>query len=182
MNVDRAPWREDSPGGGGYVYQSKRRGPSDYGAVEDKFLSILFLKYIFNSDEQAVIKAECFAFYKGKLVVRTNMERSGSFGIIFFSRKENGHDTAADVLRHEYGHTVQLDILGEVKYFFCIGIPSYFEWGNASYYDRPQEITANIFGNASLGDPTDTQIMDGYKYLRDSYYYGIFAWAMYDWG
>ena len=141
-----------------------------------------FDRYVNNTSEATVLNADYYAFYKGKLVIRINGERSGSFGIIFLTRETNNRDDRVEIIRHEYGHTVQLDYLGPIKYFFCIFIPSADKWGNAPYYDRPQEITANIFGGANLGNPTPAQIYDGFKYLKDSYNWGIWAWTMYDWG
>ena len=80
-----------------------------------------------NENEQKVLESNYFSAYKGKLVLRTNLSRSGSFDILFIKRKGDKNDVLPDEVRHEYGHTKQLDQLGIMKYTFCIGIPSLFD-------------------------------------------------------
>ena len=78
------------------------------------------------------------------------MDRSGSFGVLFITYETNDRSDAADIIRHEYGHTKQLDELGLFDYFLYIGIPSFFELNSEDYedyYDRPWEVTANILGD-----------------------------------
>ena len=100
-----------------------------------------------NTSEKKVLDSNYVSAYKRKVVIRTNLERSGSFGALFISRKALKRSEPEDEVRHKYGHTKQLDQLGIVKYTMCIGIPSMFEWGSDSvYYRRPWEITADIYG------------------------------------
>ena len=47
------------------------------------------MAFFTNTSEEVVLDAEYFAFYKGHLVIRTDGERSGSFGILFITRETN---------------------------------------------------------------------------------------------
>ena len=121
--------------------------PHSYGSVSDKFYTIRFLKFIFNTDEQAVLDAEYFAFYKGQLVIREDWAftngRSGSFIIMFL----NSNETDVNTVRHKWGHFVQLLQLGIVEYTFSILLPSVLsDPYNKHYYSNPWEITADIYG------------------------------------
>ena len=171
FNAMRMPW-QDSPIGGKSAYSLiQSSGP------ENPWIMGIVARYVMNSDEQAVLDAEHFAFYKGILVIRTNLDRSGSFGILFISRKENMRDNPEDVVRHEHGHTVQLAQLGIVKYAFCIFVPSCFQWGsNPEYYRRPWEITADIFGGVQSRSYPGYEAA-GFEYLLNSNMWGILAWT-----
>ena len=46
-----------------------------------------------------------------------------SFGVIFMG---NGDSITSDVVKHEYGHTVQLKELGLVTYALTVATPSLF--------------------------------------------------------
>lgn len=61
-----------------------------------------------NKSEKKVLKSNYFSAYKGKVVVRTNLNRSGSYGALFITRETNQRKNPEDVVRHEYGHTKQL--------------------------------------------------------------------------
>ena len=130
-----------------------------------------------NQSEEKVLESNYFSFYKGHLVIRTNLDRSGSFGFLFISRDANKSPHPEDEVRHEYGHTVQLKQLGIVKYALCIGIPSLFEWGSDSeYYRRPWEITADIYGGVQSRSYPGYEY-EGFQYLAISRLFGIIAWA-----
>ena len=164
-----------SGGGGGVGITS----PSTSKAASDKVIANE-IAYFNNTDEQAVLEAEYFAFYKGCLVIRTNGDRSGSFGILFITRETNSRQDAEDVIRHEYVHTIQLEQLGVVKYLLCIGVPSFFEWGSdPEYYRRPWEITADIYGGVQSRSYPVYDVV-GFQYLSDSKNWGIFAWLTID--
>lgn len=172
-----APWRDSGCGGWPQgIYTSQQ----DYGSVADKFYTVRAIKYILNTDEQVVLDAEYFAFYKGCLVIRTNGNRSGSFGVLFITRETNTRDYPEDIIRHEYGHTVQLAQLGVVKYALCIGLPSLFEWGSdQEYYRHPWEITADIYGGVqSRCYPGYEEA--GFVYLIISKLWGVGAWLTID--
>jgi len=112
----------------------------------------------------------CFANFKGGKAV------ASSFGILFITRETNSRPDAEDVIRHEYGHTIQLKQLGIVKYALCIGIPSLFEWGSdPEYYRRPWEITADIYGNVQSRSYPGYEDA-GFQYLENSGKWGIFVW------
>ena len=106
----------------------------------------------FNSDPMKVIESKKVSFYKGTPVVRTNFNRSGTFGAIFLQRE--GDELSPGLVAHEYGHTFQQLLLGPVPYLFWIMIPSAGEWGvdrasehyRESYYRRPWEALASIMG------------------------------------
>lgn len=174
-----SPWKNDSPGGGG-LPQGIHTPQQDYGTVADKFYTVRALKYVLNTDEQVVLAAEYFAFYKGCLAIRTNGKRSGSFGVLFITRETNTRDYPEDIIRHEYGHTVQLAQLGVVKYALCIGLPSFFEWGSdQEYYRRPWEITVDIYGGVQSRCYPGYEAA-GFEYLIISGLLGIGAWLTID--
>jgi hypothetical protein len=130
-----------------------------------------------NTDEQVVLGADYFAFYKGVPVFRTNGNRSGSFGVLFITRETNERAHPEDMVRHEYGHVVQLKQLGVVKYAVGIMIPSWLEWDpNPNYYARRCEITADIFGGVESRTYTLSEICLGYSYLQKVDKQGIGAW------
>ena len=133
-----------------------------------------------NKSEKKVLKSNYFSAYKGKVVVRTNLNRSGSYGALFITRETNQRKNPEDVVRHEYGHTKQLDKLGVVKYTACIGVPSLFEWGDGEYYDKPWEVTADIYGDVQSRNPSDASVAEGFDYLENSYKYGILVWFTID--
>ncbi|MGN1155740.1 MAG: hypothetical protein ACI4TK_06150, partial [Agathobacter sp.] len=133
-----------------------------------------------NESEAKVLESNYFSSYKGKIVIRTNFERSGSFGILFISRDAYKHKSPEDEVRHEYGHTKQLDKLGIINYTLCIGIPSAFEWGSDKvYYRRPWEITADRYGGVQSRRYPDYENA-GYKYLKNSRMWGVFVWFTID--
>lgn len=102
----------------------------------------------FNVSEIAVLNSNKVSFYKGVPVFRFNHNRSGSFLAIFLTNETNSRKNPKDVIRHEWGHNVQQLILGPANSFFCIFLPSWLQWSTRSYYDRPWEITADIFGRS----------------------------------
>lgn len=115
-----------------------------------------------NTDEGKVLSAHYFSCYRGVRVWKMKLKRSGSVGAIFLDPRED-----ADTLRHEYGHTVQLKRLGFFRYLFCIGIPSWRNWGDESYYDRPWEVTADLFGGVKTRVHAAGAIRAGLSYLDE---------------
>jgi len=108
-----------------------------------------------NQSEKVVFEANYFSAYKGTLVLKTSLEKSGSFGIIVLSRKHQ----QPNVLKHEYGHRVQLEQKGLVKYTFEVAVPSltinYLANKNKlpyDYYSYPWEAEANKLGGAKLSN------------------------------
>lgn len=109
-------------------------------------------------------------------MVRIGGERSGSFGAIFLTRSADKDPHPEDIVRHEYGHTKQLQELGIVKYAIDIGIPSALEIGGGDYYSRPWEITADIYGGVQSRNHTNEDIKAGFSYLERSKSSGPFVW------
>ena len=87
-------------------------------------------------------------------------------------------NAAKDEVRHEYGHTIQLQQLGVGKYLFCIGIQSVFNWGTGDYYDKPWEITADFYGGVQSRIHDGSNIKSGFMYLEMSKKAGIAAWLL----
>ncbi len=115
----------------------------------------------FNTDESATLSSSKVSFYKGVPVFRTAAGgRSGSFGAIFLTK-----GSGVDTLRHERGHNWQLMMMGIANYGLMIGLPSWLEWSNRSYYDRPWEITADVFGGVTGRTHSQADINRGYWYL-----------------
>ncbi len=115
--------------------------------------------------------------YKGVPVLRFNGSRSGSFGIIFLTRETNDRINPEDVVRHEYGHTRQLEYLGVVNYALCIGLPSWQEWGSGEYYSKPWEVTADIYGKVESRPHSSNESNNGINYLRSSRAIGPLSWC-----
>jgi len=122
----------------------------------------------FNTNESATLNSSKVSFYKGVPVFRTPAGgRSGSFGAIFLTK-----GSGVDTLRHERGHNWQLMTMGIANYGLMIGLPSWLEWSNRSYYDRPWEITADVFGGVTGRTHTQADINRGYWYLGVSSLFG----------
>ena len=116
----------------------------------------------FNSNEEIVFKSNKVSFYKGAPVFLKNSGRSGSFYAISLNKTRT-----TDTLRHERGHNTQAMMMGIGTYGAMIGLPSWLEWGPKSrnYYNRPWEITADMFGGVSRPTHTQTDINRGWAYL-----------------
>ena len=115
----------------------------------------------FNYDNQlafdAIKSGAKVTFYMGAPVLSSTIGRSGSFGAIFFDVDE----TEANMLNHEFGHIIQMMILGTSKYLTNVFIPSALQIGvngdETNYYFKPWEASASILGgdwnrNYSAGD------------------------------
>lgn len=59
------------------------------------------------TDESKVLNSHYFSSYKGKITINAPMDASASFGIIIM-----GKNSDANTVKHEYGHTVQLENMG----------------------------------------------------------------------
>ena len=122
----------------------------------------------FNTNESAVLSSNKVSFYQGVPVFKTSLQRSGSFGAVFL----NQHATET-TLKHEFGHSVQQMIMGPVKFGLMIGLPSWQNWSKRSYYNRPWEVTADIFGGVTDRTHTQQDINRGYWYLAVSSLFGL---------
>ena len=130
----------------------------------------------YNESEEKVLNSHYFSSYKGVPVIRINGNRSGTFGIMFLTRETNRRRNPEDIVRHEYGHTKQMDELGVIKFALCIGIPSAAEWGEGEYYDKPWEVTADIYGGVQSRQHTQENIARGFAYLHGSKIVGPLIW------
>ena len=136
-----------------------------------------------NSNEQLALDSSKVSFYKGVPVFRTDLERSGSFGAIFLRRgftDEEGvyHiENNPDTVRHERGHNWQLMMMGVANYAFMIGLPSWQEWSERPYYERPWEITADLFGGVIARNHTQENIETGLWYLAVSTSMWLFGYS-----
>ena len=131
-----------------------------------------------NNDASISANANKVSFYKGAPVFITN-NLSGSFscGFVLLNRNKNGKPmyygknvTLEDVLKHEYGHNIQLQNLGLGKYLIFIGIPSPLKNEDTT----PWELSASILGNSQIsfshGDikATPEQIADANRYFKNA--------------
>jgi hypothetical protein len=118
------------------------------------------------------------SFYKGMPVFWTNQDnaRSGSFLGIFLTDKTLEGTTRsidADTINHEWGHGVQQGMMGILNYAFLIGFPSYKEMrSDLVYYNRPWEISADMFGGVTRNMHTKYDIEQGWRYLWATTYLG----------
>ena len=129
-----------------------------------------------NQSEEKVLESNYFSVYKGIPVFRIEGNRSGSFGVIFITRETNERKNPEDMVRHEYGHTVQLKELGIVNYSLCIMIPSWQMWGTGEYYTKPWEITADMYGRVQYRTHDKNDFMAGFAYLDSSKHLGPLIW------
>ena len=111
----------------------------------------------FNWDEETAVKANVFSFYKGSSVVRHSFGGSLQvFGTIFMDSTETIDNGGIETLNHEWGHSVQENILGPA-YLINIALPSgVYYWYDVktggtskSYYSTPWERTADWFGGVT---------------------------------
>ena len=145
------PWKE-KPGGGGSYYGRSSSVSHKPNLPEPKKLS--FWEFIFNEDEQVVLDADYFAFYKGQLVILGDYpdSRSASFIIMFLDKDDKDPDT----VKHEWGHYVQLRLMGPLHFLSSVAIPSITSDPNDSdYYSNPWERTADWLGGAANGPYKD---------------------------
>ena len=100
--------------------------------------------------EDRVLDAKIIAVYRGRLVLKIGgfKGRSFSFGFMFLSPKlKAGDEFARDMVRHEYGHTVQLKQMGLAAYIKKIAIPSVkSKVKGPEYYEQKWEVTADVDG------------------------------------
>ena len=141
-----------------------------------------------NSNDQlsfnSIKNGALISFYKGVPIFQTknNFNRSGSFGAIFVHKNENDNNT----IKHEYGHIIQMQILGIERYLLFVFAPSALQLGviGDNYYLKVWELSANIIGGII---PNNTTLLDigvsfAYIYLASCfpsiylYLFSIFGW------
>ena len=103
-----------------------------------------------NRDENKVLDAKHISAYKGRPAIKRSGPKGRSFSLwaLFISPKlAAGDQYAIDVVKHEYGHTVQLKRLGLPAYLAAIGYPSMKSGlSGREYYSQPWEVTADMYG------------------------------------
>ena len=108
---------------------------------------------LFNDDANLAANSNKVSFYKGVPVIRTNESRSGTFGAIWLAPRRTGVE-----VQHEFGHVVQMLIMGVPLYLIAIGLPSAAHFGEhkwpevTAYYRRPWEVSAELFGGVPPRD------------------------------
>ena len=121
-----------------------------------------------NQEEERVFKAHYFSNYKGAFVWLTPFQYSFSCGIIGLSSRQR----YSRILRHEYGHYMQLKKRGWIRYIHKIVIYSVTE--NMlyrkkklpyDYYGSPWEAEADVLGGVeerSECTPWPRKVADSY--------------------
>ena len=125
-----------------------------------------------NQSEQKVFESNYFSNYKGAFVLKTSFDTSFSFGIIGLCTQQQDSNT----LKHEYGHTVQMQNLGVGRYITNVAIPSVIinlldRQGKLpyDYYSYPWEAEANELGGATLSQKWMPPLPQG----GDTSYWGL---------
>jgi RHS repeat-associated protein len=103
-----------------------------------------------NTDFGKVQEANLFSSYNGVIVVIVDAPAAYSYGSTLYLRKEE----RPDIIKHEYGHSLQEDKLGGFAYTVGIAAPSFAynkyhtkrKLPENQYFSMPWEITADIFG------------------------------------
>ncbi len=128
-----------------------------------------------NQSAKNVLHSEYFSVYKGTSVIRHSIPGMISWAIgkvIFLNRNLEGtEDEQIRTVQHEYGHIMQEQRLGTLKYIAGIAIPSIIGFNKgltgADYYSQPWEASADFFGGAERGENyynPDTR-MESYVYF-----------------
>ena len=121
-----------------------------------------------------MLDARCLSAYKGQLVIKAPFARnSGSFGrIMILGIKNSSRPEGIQTIRHEWGHYVQYQMLGTLKYYLKIGIPSFKntfrKLTHSEYFSQPWEITADIFGGVDWTVP-----YPGFTYMPEAEMQGV---------
>ena len=105
-----------------------------------------------NEDEQKVLGANYISSYKETFILKIPGDNAFSFGILFI-----GNDYKdPNVVKHEYGHKLQLDQRGVLGYLTDIALPSVTafwlsEFGKITYdyYGSPWESEADALGGVT---------------------------------
>ena len=93
-----------------------------------------------NMDPKKVIKATYFSAYKKTVIVKVPFSRSGlSIGIIFLGNKAKDEN----LVKHEYGHRLQLEQMGLFRYLKKVFFPSV----TANLLDRLGRLPYDYYGS-----------------------------------
>ena len=105
-------------------------------------------------------------------MLRIDGNRSFSFGAIFLTRESNTRTHPEDVVRHEYGHLLQMKLIDPITYFVNIGIPSMADLGDGDYEDKLWAVSAEVLGDVKSGTHSKEKIIAGFAYLGFSMLFG----------
>ena len=130
----------------------------------------------FNYYTSGVLSSNHVSFYRGMPVFRNDGKRSGSFLGIWLTHETNTRDDASEVVKHEWGHSVQQGAMGMIKYLLLVGAPSNYEWSNRPYYDRPWERMADVFGGVSRAEHTAKGETKAWWHFIVSTFFGLFGY------
>ena len=129
-----------------------------------------------NDDEEKVLESNYFSAYKGQLVIREDWAftdgRSASFVIMFLNKNE----TDINTVKHEYGHYIQLQLLGLRRYIQYVAIPS-VNSGHVpydKYYSLPYEASADILGDVQRSGYAYTDGGQGKSFIINTYIKDIY--------
>ena len=103
-----------------------------------------------NDDEKKVLQSHYYSAYKRTLVIKVPFSASGlSIGMIFLGNKAKDQN----LVKHEYGHRLQLKKLGVIRYIREVLIPSVKSFFvnkkgglEQDYYSLPWEAEADLLG------------------------------------
>ena len=107
-----------------------------------------------NTSEEKVIESNWVSAYKGRVVIRHSLKglSSMSLGVIFL----NQSDVDTNTVKHEYGHCLQLDEVGMLKYLVFVAAPSVKGYwsglDNSAFYSQPWEYGADMYGGVDRGE------------------------------
>ena len=103
-----------------------------------------------NEDENVVLNANFFSFYKGNWVIKHDIPNATSCGI-FSTIWLNVGETDPNAVKHEYGHLVQEDLMGPIRYWTKIAVPSLTNRGEGAfgYYNHVWERGADLLGGVT---------------------------------
>lgn len=124
-----------------------------------------------NTSESSVLKARFFSSYKGVFVLKLPIgKNAASFGILMIGNKV----TDINIVKHEYGHRLQLKKLGFFKYLVRIAVPSItanllnkMKKLPYDYYGSPWESSADFLGGVIRKNGAVPWPEDAYKSYKD---------------
>lgn len=132
---------------------------------------------ISNENEATVVYTHYFSMYKQHLVLKSSLldKSAASFGIIIMG----SNITSTNVVKHEWGHTEQLEEMGVIKYSLVVATPSFTHacmdelgiYDIKHYHSLPWEYDADIRGGViGLAYTSDVT-------TRHKNYFGFIDWV-----
>ena len=128
-----------------------------------------------NNDPEITLKSNYFSGFEGKLIYRHSLPgtTSCSLGNVIFLNREGVDEM---VLRHERGHSTQVEILGLQTYASTVAAPSIQGYLKGltyeEYYRQPWELYANFFAGIKYDFITEDDMRAAEYYFRGSAFAG----------